>query len=204
MLTWTCLRLLLLCIIIQPANRCVPEVWWSQLSWQSEDPSQSSPQLWVLCPNSGWHWRMTSREQLWLHFFPIQKQVLLCHSYLLLHFISYFVTEPTESFLAEDPICHCWICQNKDNIYSFQHSASDWRESMVGVISSLWAEANKWWENILQIFRMLLQNYQRHYEDEDTEAETHLCCTTWTWVYMAARLDTFLTPCWVTYWELRR
>lgn len=63
MLTWTCLRLLLLCLITQPANRCVPEVWWSQQSWQREDPSQNSPQPWVLCPNSGWLWRMPSREE---------------------------------------------------------------------------------------------------------------------------------------------
>lgn len=33
---------------------------------------------------------------------------------------------------------------------------------------------------------------------------TYLCCKTWTWVYMVARLAAFLTPCWVTYWELRR
>ena len=37
------------------------------------------------------------------------------------------------------------------------------------VISSLWAEASKWGENIPQTLMMLLQNYQLHFEDAETE-----------------------------------
>lgn len=150
---------------------------------------------------------MTSRERLWFHSIPIVNKVLFCHSYLLLCFISYFVTVLTEIFQEKN------FQENLYAIVKFSNTKIIFvlptfnllleRESMVGVISFCWTEANKWWENIPQILMMLLQNYHLHFEDEETEAETYLCYINWTWVFMVSRLYTFLTPCWVT-WELRR
>ena len=75
------------------------------------------------------------------------------------------------------------------------------------VISSLWAEASKWGENIPQTLMMFLQNYQLHFEDAETEIETSVCYKiywTWTWICMTPKLYTILTPWWIKYWELRR
>lgn len=181
----------------------MPEVWWSQQSWQREDPSQSSLQLWVLCPNLWWHWRMTSRKELWLHSSPYKAKsrcaiiTYFCGLFLILSLSLLKVS------LQETPYAIVEFANTK-KVFVPSNTQSLIGESMMGVISSCWAEANKWWENIPQIFVMLLQNYNLHFEDEDSEAETYLCYTTWTWIYVVTRLDIFLTPCWVTYWELRR
>ena len=75
------------------------------------------------------------------------------------------------------------------------------------VISSLWAKASKWGENIPQTLMMLLQNYQLHFEDAETEIESSLCYKiywTWTWICMTPKLYAILTPWWIKYWELRK
>lgn len=99
--------------------------------------------------------------------------------------------------------------EHEDNVCSTQHSPSCWRERAwwVEYPPSGQRQVSKWWETIPQTLMMLLQNYHLQFEDEETEAETSLCYTmyrTWILVYMVPKLDTFLTPWWIKYWELRR